>query len=170
MNKISSILPANARVTTVDMRNSGVSRPGSPSFGREVGMSTPAQRKAELETAMKASNEFKTQMYVRNEELDPKSKIVQNMADNFFNKKAAQKNEEVDLGLDEDTDMKVESRPVSFNKELGTLDFKELIKKPEASTDENNKTVVAATMSSTQNAETEEEESPVTGKYLDVRV
>jgi hypothetical protein len=44
MDKISSILPQNARVTSVDLEEAPPARPGSPSFGRKVGRNTVADR------------------------------------------------------------------------------------------------------------------------------
>ena len=91
MDKISGILPATARITAVDLRNSGTARSGTPGFGRAVGVSTVAARQEALETAEKANLVHKEQINLRNFESDPKSQIVQKMADNFFinNAKAA---------------------------------------------------------------------------------
>lgn len=84
MEKISGILPATARITSVDMRNSGVARSGTPGFGRELGVSTVAAKNAALETAAKANLTHKDQIQMRNTESDPKSEIVRRMADSFF--------------------------------------------------------------------------------------
>lgn len=37
MEKISGILPASSRISTVDLQSSGSVRPGAPSYGRPVG-------------------------------------------------------------------------------------------------------------------------------------
>lgn len=112
MEKISGILPANARVTTVDLRNSGTSRSGMPNFGRDVGVSAIAERKMAREAAMReaavqgpnmsgiagqtfetskvANSAHKDQIGLRTKVSDPKSDIVQKMADDFFMNKARQ--------------------------------------------------------------------------------
>lgn len=90
MEKISSILPANARVTTVDLKNSGVARAGTPSFGREVGLSSVIERN-QAELATRANTLQGEQLKQRTSaKLDPRAEIVQKMADNFFMNKARQ--------------------------------------------------------------------------------
>ena len=44
MDKISNILPSNARVQTVDPSNAPALRPGTPSFGMPVGTSAAADK------------------------------------------------------------------------------------------------------------------------------
>lgn len=46
MEKISGILPATSRVSTVDLESSGSVRPGAPNYGRPVGTSTLGQQSA----------------------------------------------------------------------------------------------------------------------------
>jgi hypothetical protein len=43
VEKISGILPASRRITTVDLRGSGSVRAGTPNFGRPQGVSAAAQ-------------------------------------------------------------------------------------------------------------------------------
>jgi len=40
VEKISGIIRGNSRTSTVDLRSSGATRPGAPSFGGPVGVST----------------------------------------------------------------------------------------------------------------------------------
>ncbi len=80
VEKISRVLPADKRITTVDMRHSGFARPGSPGFGREVGP-MPGRRR-ELDTAKRAVERFDEEMRVRHE--SAKAAMVSRMADQFF--------------------------------------------------------------------------------------
>lgn len=91
MEKISSILPGTPRVTTADLRNSGVARPGAPSFGRPMGVSALAAR-PEVDGSASASAELSNLRGLREPNArpkDPKADIVERIANNFFNKKAA---------------------------------------------------------------------------------
>jgi len=49
MEKISGILPATSRITSVDLKSGPAARSGGPSFGRPQGLSTVAQRQADIE-------------------------------------------------------------------------------------------------------------------------
>jgi hypothetical protein len=96
MQKISGILPANARVTTVDMKASGVARPGMPSWGREVGVPIAAEKKMQNDAAAKASFVHKEQMQLREGSAkDPHVAIVEKMAENFFVNRAAEPKAEI---------------------------------------------------------------------------
>ncbi|MEK6555699.1 MAG: hypothetical protein AABZ31_10690 [Bdellovibrionota bacterium] len=89
MEKISRILPSSPRFTS-DMRNSGVARSGTPSFGRPVGVSALA--KPAFDGMAKASDELKEFQEMRTPALksvDPKAQIVERMANDFFVKRAA---------------------------------------------------------------------------------
>ncbi len=80
MEKISRIIHGDKRITTVDMRHSGVSRPGSPSFGREVGVS-PGHH-PEFNTNARAMQRFEEEMRTR--AVNAKAAMVERMADRFF--------------------------------------------------------------------------------------
>lgn len=112
MDKISSILPSNSRLTTVDMKNSGVQRSGMPSFGREVAVTGTEQRRMAQEAASQAQGLHKEQMDIRAK--DPRAEIVTKMANNFFMSQAKNygaEPEKVDLNLDESNDMSIEEAP-----------------------------------------------------------
>lgn len=85
MEKISGILPASARITNVDFKNSGVARSGSPSFGRPQGTSTVAQN--EMLTAKRSADNFKELMNIREQNADPDSAIVDKITNDFFMRK-----------------------------------------------------------------------------------
>lgn len=83
MEKISGIIPSSARVASVDLKESGPVRPGTPGFGRPEGAS--ALRDAKIgQTASRAAK-------LSQEQLDWRSKDMQNAAtvrelsDRFFN-------------------------------------------------------------------------------------
>ena len=63
MEKISGILPASSRVTSVDLKSSGAVRSGTPNYGRPVGLSTAAKR--EIAAEAKAQAMHKNQMQQR---------------------------------------------------------------------------------------------------------
>ena len=44
MEKISGILPSNARIKSVDMKSSHAARPGAPAFGRQMGRTSSEDR------------------------------------------------------------------------------------------------------------------------------
>jgi hypothetical protein len=86
MEKISGILPASSRITSVDLRNSGVARSGTPSFGRPTGTSAPAER--EIETARMAMERHGEIMELREpNRKDEQLAIVDKIADDFFMRK-----------------------------------------------------------------------------------
>jgi len=105
MQKISSILPANARVTTVDMKASGASRSGMPSWGREVGVTAAAEKKMQQEASAKAINQHNELMQHRKENADPNVKIVTELADKFFNSRLEKPTEEIALEFDSNSDL-----------------------------------------------------------------
>ena len=89
MEKISGILPSSRRVSSVDLQNAAPIRPGTPTFGRPIGISTLAPELVGLTTAQKALSEFDMQMEPK-KSMDPNANIVQTMSDNFFMKRTTQ--------------------------------------------------------------------------------
>lgn len=108
MEKISGILPATARVTTVDLKSGGAARSGAPSFGREVGVSSIFERRMAKETAPVANQIHQEQLNIRNTVIDPKAEIVQRMSDNFFMKKNKSDGLETKPFTDEASDMRID--------------------------------------------------------------
>lgn len=179
MEKISGILPATARITTVDLKNSGTARSGMPSFGRDVGLSSVTQRRL----ANRAGDLHKEQMEWRHKSQDPKAEIVQRMADNFFMRKSArQKQEEhVDLGLDQSNDMRIEvpmedSNTREMNMATANGGSHDEIESWSSAASAVNSDVGVEDEASASTHEVraggsdEGEDAPVTGRYLDVRV
>lgn len=81
MEKISSIVRGNSRVTTADSKSAAPSRTGMPSFGRPTGESTPALQKS-TSTAQRA-------VALHNGMTEAKKavsqeRIISKMADDFF--------------------------------------------------------------------------------------
>lgn len=82
MDKISSILPQNARVTSVDLDEAPPARPGSPAFGRKVGRNTVADRL----TLSKHAKELAAQdtMMMKNPKETARAKSVDEINKKFF--------------------------------------------------------------------------------------
>lgn len=84
MEKISRILPPSPRLTAVDLKNSGVTRPGAPSFGRPVGTSALGTPRFDgMSRALDELKEFKT-MREPTHAKDPKVEIVERISRDFF--------------------------------------------------------------------------------------
>lgn len=88
MDKISSIIPGNKRVTTVDLKASGSGRSGTPGFGREVNI-TGDRLHSHAETAKAAMERQNDMMALRQPSKEAhKVDIVTKMTDKFFSQKA----------------------------------------------------------------------------------
>lgn len=85
MDKISSILPSSARITSVDLKEGAALRPGVPSFGRVEGVSgRNRERGAQLgETTLHASEKQRTQMNWREKDM-AQAAVAQEVTRNFF--------------------------------------------------------------------------------------
>lgn len=81
MQKISGILPTNARIKSVDVKNSQASRPGAPNFGQRMG-STAADRLSLSEEATDRMMNESLSNY--NPKEARHAKIAENMSKNFF--------------------------------------------------------------------------------------
>lgn len=85
MEKISGILPNSARVGAVDLKSTPALRPGVPSFGRPIGISTLNQEAPD--TATRATQRHQELMDLRSKK-DEHSQIIKDLSQNFFMKKA----------------------------------------------------------------------------------
>lgn len=96
MDKISSIIPSNARLKSVDLEDSHPVRPGTPTFGRREG-TTSNMRAAERDRVSISSKarEVMQQETVagRNPREDASVKIVDTITRNFFNTRVKPKEE-----------------------------------------------------------------------------
>ncbi|GIL17697.1 MAG: hypothetical protein BroJett040_14480 [Oligoflexia bacterium] len=96
MEKISSIIPSNARIKSVDMEDSHPVRPGTPTFGRREG-TTANLRAAErdrVSISSKAREVMKQETVAgRNPREDASVKIVDTITRNFFNTRVKPKEE-----------------------------------------------------------------------------
>lgn len=86
MEKISRIVGGTSRVAAVDLKNSAPVRPGTPTFGRPVGISTQVDYDPTT-TAQKAV-QLMNERDEKRAAQDRDTKIVQKMADSFFSQKA----------------------------------------------------------------------------------
>lgn len=145
MEKISGIIPANPRHTTVDLKNSGTARAGTPAFGREVGVSSIAVRNMERDLAARSATEHQDLMSSRTpNKTDPHVNIIKNMSDSFFLKRKEE--------IESPVSVSVEQRPVT---EVGEFDVKKLAN--------GQQTLDEAPIAN-------DEDAPIMGGHLDVRV
>lgn len=86
MNKISSILPSSSRVTAVDMQDAHPIRPGTPSFGRPVGVSHGRDHISRSSIDAQLMNES---LSMRQRGDLEKAKLVQDISAGFFMKRPA---------------------------------------------------------------------------------
>lgn len=85
MEKLSSILPSNARVKAVDLKDSHPVRPGVPTFGRPVGRNTVTDR-VSISGLSQEQSAADTLLY-RNPKEAARAKIVSDMSKKFFETK-----------------------------------------------------------------------------------
>tara|TARA_B100001248_G_C27398316_1_gene467542 strand:+ start:2354 stop:2692 length:339 start_codon:yes stop_codon:yes gene_type:complete len=88
MDKISGIIPANQRITTVDVQRSAPVRRGVPSFGRDV--VTPTNHRALAKTTLEEASRSYDQYSDSKQKMRIQSKMADNMAKDFFMEKRAQ--------------------------------------------------------------------------------
>lgn len=81
MEKISSVVRGNSRVATADNKNAQTVRPGAPSYGQPVGVSTssPPQRSTTAERAVALHKGMKEAKEAVSQE-----RALSKMADDFF--------------------------------------------------------------------------------------
>ena len=175
MDKISGIIPANPRVTTVDLKNSGTARAGAPSFGRDVGVSSITVRNMEKDLAARAAAEHKDLMNFRSPpKNDPHAEIVKNMADSFFMKRKEllekpNQNPQSDpisnFQYDQNADVITDHAPV----QIGEVDVKKIASGETQPDDFNSTAPTNLTNMSNVDAGVDED-APVLGGTLDIRV
>ncbi len=117
MEKISGILPASTRVTSVDLKSSGAVRSGTPNYGRPVGVSSAARR--EMEAEARAQSLHHKQMQKR--AMDPQTEIVNKMADNFFNTRNEKADTQLEIAASEfmELDPDADLNPMTASKAFG---------------------------------------------------
>ncbi len=82
MEKISSILPSNRRIKSVDLEDSHPIRPGVPTFGRRVGTSAVADRVSLSRNA--PIDALKDTLTYRNPKEAARAKMVNEISTKFF--------------------------------------------------------------------------------------
>ena len=92
MEKLSSILPSNARVKSVDLEDSHPVRPGVPSLGRPTGLTSSQRDRATISPQAKEAA-FNETLARRNPREEKSVKIVHSVTDAFFNKRISPKAE-----------------------------------------------------------------------------
>ena len=119
MDKISGILPASPRITSVDLKNSGTARSGMPSYGRPQLEQTGSARRHTQTNAMHAA---------MTKTVDPHVDIVDKISKEFFMQKTQAPKSELMVDrsaifdADSDLDPMTESvSPVAENQEFAAV-------------------------------------------------
>ena len=109
MEKISGILPANSRITSVDIKKGGTARSGTPNFGRDVGLSSPDRRALAKSIGGDAMSRHQELMDARHNS-EKQVKIIERLNNDFFNKKTVEPDvsKEMEYLNSKDTDMVIE--------------------------------------------------------------
>lgn len=103
MDKISGIIPSNARTRSVDTSNSQPVRPGAPTYGRPEGRVTKAvEDKVTLSSVAAERPLEKPPTYDRGLTEAKKTKIARDMTDRFFAENFPHKEENNGMSLSED--------------------------------------------------------------------
>ncbi len=92
MEKISRILPPSRRVVAVDVEQSQPVRPGAPNFGRPT-QRLDIQDRVSIGAQSNAKAEDKTPATYRNPKEGARAKVVEELAEKFFNPAAVAKEE-----------------------------------------------------------------------------
>lgn len=162
MEKISGIVPASARVKSVNLREGQPVRPGAPPFGRPMGKSALAEQNAKT-TAEKAMDEHNRLMQIRSgDKAGPE--IITDMADRFFMQRSSGPGEEIeDIDVNYKLDRPMTEQLSSSYSEIGLPGQASEAQRAEASAIEDE--VFAA-----GSAEAEVDDYTPPGTYLDVTV
>lgn len=160
MEKISGIVPTSRRVTSVDMKNAPPVRPGTPTFGRPVGVSTEAD-KGKPTTAELALAQQKNIMDKRSP-AEKGPELIQKMADRFFLQKSSVAEKVNDVDVNVDWQPTLQSKPTGFKEPAAVL-------KPMPSDILKEENAPELVMAASPEALSEEErEYSPPGSYLDV--
>lgn len=85
MEKLSSILPSNARIRSVDLKASQASRPGTPNFGQRIGTTAATQEKIDLGRAAELGRQaMDDTLAIRNPKEAEHRRIAEETTRNFF--------------------------------------------------------------------------------------
>lgn len=116
MEKISGIVPASRRVSSVDMKNSAPVRPGTPTFGRPVGVSTLSE--ASKPTTAELAIAKQKEMMDKRMPQDRGPEVIQDMADRFFMQKQSKAEAVNDFDLNVGWMPEAKSNPAGFKSEV----------------------------------------------------
>jgi hypothetical protein len=94
VEKLSSILPSNARIKSVEQDDNHPARPGAPSYGRAVG-STPSQRLDRMNISQKGKEAaFNETLAKKNPRESASAKLVDDLSRKFFETRIGPKAEQ----------------------------------------------------------------------------
>jgi len=92
MEKISRILPPSRRVATVDVEQSQPVRPGAPEFGRPT-QRLDVQDRVSIRSEVNSRFQDKAAATYRNPKESARAKVVDDIAEKFFNPNTVAKEE-----------------------------------------------------------------------------
>jgi hypothetical protein len=127
MEKISSILPGNPRVKTVDLTDSHPVRPGAPTFGQKVGNNSLGRDRVTLSDEAAHNRLLEARDQTLNSGRNPRDaahvKIANDMTNNFFLKKLEPLQEAKGASLSEEVQglnaQAIEAVPMALVKSIG---------------------------------------------------
>ena len=90
MEKISGIIPANARTRSVDVSNSQPVRPGAPAFGRPEGKVTTAAIEDKISLSGLANDRLLDPVTYKNSAEAAKVKVIKESTQRFFDTRVPQ--------------------------------------------------------------------------------
>lgn len=101
MDKISRILPPSRRITATDVESNQPVRPGAPEFGRPSKSSMDVQDRVSLSSLANSRTPEPAATYKAPNKDSARAKVVDELAEKFFNPRSVAK--EGDTTLAEDT-------------------------------------------------------------------
>lgn len=84
MEKLSSILPSNSRITSVDLETGSPVRPGAPAFGRKVGQNTIKDKVTLSNQAKELALQESALVGRKNPKEVAQAKMVEDLSRKFF--------------------------------------------------------------------------------------
>lgn len=122
MEKISSIVRGNARVSSADVKGAAAVRPGAPSFGRPMGESSagPGQSETTAARAVAIHNEMNEAKKLRTQD-----NSVVALADQFFMSRIRRPDDEVSVAVPT-APQKAIAKPAPIEIDAPELDAAEL--------------------------------------------
>jgi hypothetical protein len=135
MQKISGILSASSRVTSVDMKEAPPVRPGTPGFGRPEGVSSLRERPSAVD-ALRKGRQIQDDLFSARSKESQQAESVAQMSDRFFSRNSREADSvdrtEVLVAIPVAIEMDpAESNPAGFRTDSVTASLKESESEPD---------------------------------------